>query len=98
KKFNNKKLTSFIQPRNLSHFMNFSLQFFMLNIEENIPRSSMKKALFTFLLFASFNAFSLPSEHLDLLPYLQPAPDQGETNTCLFVSSTGAVELLLNQK
>lgn len=29
---------------------------------------------------------------------MQPAPDQGETNTCWFVASTGAMELLLNKK
>lgn len=39
-----------------------------------------------------------PSRHKSLLPYVQPAPDQGETATCLFMASTGALELLANKK
>jgi C1A family cysteine protease len=39
-----------------------------------------------------------PPRYLDLLSYVQAAPDQGETNTCWFVASTGAMELLLNQR
>lgn len=38
-----------------------------------------------------------PSSYTDLLQYVQPGPDQGETGTCLFVGSTGAMELLLNR-
>jgi C1A family cysteine protease len=41
---------------------------------------------------------SLPTKFTDLLPYVQKAPDQGETNTCWFQASTGAMELLLNKK
>lgn len=41
---------------------------------------------------------SLPARYIDLLPYVQEAPDQGETNTCWFQASTGAMELLLNKK
>lgn len=53
--------------------------------------------LFIFLL--SFNAQAeLPKRFNELLPYVQPAPDQGETNTCLFMASTGAMELLLNKR
>jgi hypothetical protein len=40
----------------------------------------------------------IPKKYVDLRPYVQPAPDQGETNTCLFVAATGAIETLLNQK
>lgn len=46
----------------------------------------------------------LPAPHTeaasfrDLLPYVQTAPDQGNTNTCWFVASTGVMELLLNRK
>jgi hypothetical protein len=40
----------------------------------------------------------LPSSYKELLPYVQQAPDQGETNTCLFQASTGAMELLLNKR
>ncbi len=41
---------------------------------------------------------ALPNRYLELLPYVQKAPDQGETNTCWFMASTGAMELLLNKK
>lgn len=39
-----------------------------------------------------------PSSYTELLDYVQAAPDQGETNTCLFVSSTGAMELIANKE
>jgi hypothetical protein len=39
-----------------------------------------------------------PSRYTELLDYVQPAPDQGETRTCLFVASTGAMELIANRK
>jgi C1A family cysteine protease len=51
------------------------------------------------LLFTNFTlAASRPSRFVDLIPHVQPAPDQGETNTCWFMASTGAMELLLNKK
>jgi hypothetical protein len=37
-------------------------------------------------------------KHISLLPFVQEAPDQGDTATCLFMGSTGSVELLLNKK
>ncbi|HXH76814.1 MAG TPA: hypothetical protein VNJ08_17730 [Bacteriovoracaceae bacterium] len=40
----------------------------------------------------------LPSKYTDLLNYVQRAPDQGDTNACLFVASTGAMELIANKK
>lgn len=43
-------------------------------------------------------AAPLPGKYTELIRYVQPAPDQGETNTCLFMASTGAMEILLNQK
>lgn len=43
-------------------------------------------------------AGTLPSKYTELIRYVQKAPDQGETNTCLFMASTGALELLLNKK
>ncbi len=46
----------------------------------------------------SFNALALPAKFTELLPFVQEAPDQGETNTCLYVASTGAMELLANKK
>lgn len=57
----------------------------------------MKLSLLFLLLLSSAFARA-PGKYLDLLPYVQPAPDQGETNTCWFVASTGAMELLLNIK
>lgn len=41
---------------------------------------------------------ALPSKYTGLLDYVQEAPDQGESNTCLFVASTGAMELIANKK
>jgi hypothetical protein len=38
-----------------------------------------------------------PVFYTELLDYVQEAPDQGETNTCLYVASTGAMELLANK-
>lgn len=43
-------------------------------------------------------ATTLPKRYVELVPYVQAAPDQGETNTCWFVASTGAMELLLNRR
>jgi C1A family cysteine protease len=43
-------------------------------------------------------AWALPESYTALLPFVRPAPDQGDTNTCWFVASTGAMELLLNKK
>jgi C1A family cysteine protease len=40
----------------------------------------------------------LPESYTELLKYVQKAPDQGETNTCWFMASTGALELLLNKR
>lgn len=50
------------------------------------------------LLLLSFPLFAAPVRYTELLDYVQPAPDQGDTNTCLFMSSTGAIELLSNKK
>lgn len=57
----------------------------------------------TFLLLFVFSIFNvqaqdLPSKYTELLKYVQPGPDQGETGTCLFVASTGAMELIANKK
>lgn len=50
------------------------------------------------MLSASTIAAPVPSKYLDLIRYVQKAPDQGETNTCWFMASTGVMELLLNRK
>ena len=60
----------------------------------------MKKLSMGILLIAGLphNTFALPTSYSELVSYVQPAPDQGDTNTCWFMASTGAMELLLNQK
>lgn len=60
----------------------------------------MKTIFITLLTLVTTNllAAPLPSHYTDLLKYVQPAPDQGETSSCWFVASTGAMELLLNKK
>lgn len=57
------------------------------------------KVLFTSaVLVFSFSAFAaLPPRFTELLDYVQEAPDQGDTKTCLYVASTGAVELIANK-
>lgn len=59
----------------------------------------MKNIITTALFLSSFSVHAaLPKKYNELLLYVQPAPDQGETNTCLFMASTGAMELLLNKR
>lgn len=52
--------------------------------------------LITFPVFCFAN--NIPSQYTELLSYVQTAPDQGETGTCLFVAATGAMELIANKK
>ncbi len=60
----------------------------------------MKKlaCLIALILITSLHAEARPSRYVELLPYVQAGPDQGETNTCLFMASTGVMELLLNRQ
>lgn len=59
----------------------------------------MKIKSLPLLLLVSIPALAaLPVKYNELLPFVQEAPDQGETNTCLFQASTGAMELLLNKR
>lgn len=51
---------------------------------------------FISLLFSTA-VLARPSSYTELLDYVQEAPDQGDTNTCLFVASTGAMELIANK-
>ena len=45
------------------------------------------------------NAFAArPSAYTELLDYVIEAPNQGKTATCLYVGSTGAMEILANKK
>ena len=48
----------------------------------------------------TLNAFAgeLPNRHDSLLEYVQEAPDQGDVASCLYMATTGSIELLLNQK
>lgn len=46
----------------------------------------------------SFTLKARPMAYTDLVKYVQMAPDQGNTGTCLYVASTGAMELLANKK
>jgi hypothetical protein len=59
----------------------------------------MKNIFLALLLVTGVNAFAQkrPAAYTDLLDYVQEAPDQGDTNTCLFIASTGAMELLANK-
>ncbi len=41
---------------------------------------------------------SLPVRYTDLNDYVVISPNQGQVNTCLFMASTGAMEILLNKK
>ena len=50
------------------------------------------------LLFAGLSSFALPSKFTELNDYVIAAPNQGQVNTCLFMASTGAMEVLLNKK
>ncbi|MCT4642924.1 MAG: hypothetical protein N4A33_11600 [Bacteriovoracaceae bacterium] len=50
------------------------------------------------ILLSSTVLASLPVRYTQLLSYVQEAPDQGDTATCLYMATTGSVELLLNQK
>jgi hypothetical protein len=51
-----------------------------------------------FFLFSLGAHAARPSSYTELLDYVQEAPDQGETNTCLFVASTGAMEMIANKE
>ncbi len=61
----------------------------------------MKTISIILLMLVSTSLFAvkaLPPSYMELVKFVQPAPDQGETNTCWFVASTGAMELLLNKR
>lgn len=54
-------------------------------------------ALALILLTLSTAAWTRPSSYTELIDYVQEAPDQGEAATCLFMASTGAMELIANK-
>ncbi len=53
-----------------------------------------------FILFVAFSTAALarPRAYTELVSHVITAPDQAESGTCLFVASTGALEILLNQR
>ena len=57
----------------------------------------MKLMLWIALIIPVLGYANLPSSHTSLLKYVQEAPDQGDTATCLYMASTGAIELLLHK-
>ncbi len=57
----------------------------------------MKLIIILGLLFP-FTTLALPVRYTELLDYVQEAPDQGDTKTCLYVASTGAMEIIANKK
>ena len=54
--------------------------------------NTFKLSLIGLLAFAALPTFSatFPAKYIELLDYVQEAPDQGQTSTCLYVASTGA--------
>ncbi len=59
----------------------------------------MNKIILSLLAFPFLtHASEIPKKFTELLSYVQEAPDQGESNTCLFVAATGAMELIANKK
>ena len=57
----------------------------------------MKLIFLVSLILSSAAAMARPASYTELLDYVTEAPDQGDTNTCLFVASTGAIELIANK-
>jgi C1A family cysteine protease len=58
----------------------------------------MKMIFITLSLCSFVFASNLPDRHINLLPFVQEAPDQGDVASCLYMATTGSIELLLNQK
>jgi hypothetical protein len=56
------------------------------------------KTLLVLALALPITLFARPSSYTELLDFVQEAPDQGESATCLFVGSTGAMELIANKR
>jgi hypothetical protein len=55
------------------------------------------KKLLLFSVLLPLLSFARPTSYTDLLQYSTKAPDQAETNSCLFVGSTGSMEILYNK-
>ncbi|MBF0362030.1 MAG: hypothetical protein HQK49_13525 [Oligoflexia bacterium] len=65
----------------------------------------MKKIFFILLFCICFNAHfnahagfrALPSTYNELIDYIIPSPDQKKSGSCLYMASTGAVEIAVNK-
>lgn len=55
------------------------------------------KKLLLFSLLLPLLTFARPDSYTDLVQYSTKAPDQGETNSCLYVGSTGTMEIVYNK-
>lgn len=60
-------------------------------------RVELKAGLAAVLIVAMTPSSAFPERFTGLNDYVIKAPNQGDTNTCLFVASTGAMEILLNK-
>ncbi len=60
------------------------------------------KIIITFLIacipFIDARSQAIPAKYTELLKFVQMGPDQGDTASCLFVGSTGAMELIANKR
>lgn len=60
----------------------------------------MRKIITTWIVFllSSVAAKASPTRYTELLKYVQEAPDQGKSRACLYIASTGAMEIIANKK
>jgi hypothetical protein len=73
---------------------------FFVQGKERMSHLNFSIFILLFILLSNVRAMGSiqPSRYIELLKYVQPAPQQGKTGTCLYVASTGAVELIMNKK
>jgi len=64
---------------------------------KSLSSRPLAAVVFSFVFF-SFSALALPESYTELNDYVVPAPNQGQVDTCLFMASTGAMEILLSKK
>lgn len=57
----------------------------------------MLRFIFIHLILVLSSAYALPIRHTKLLPFVQEAPNQGDSGSCLYVAATGAMEILANK-
>lgn len=56
------------------------------------------RAMMALVTVVTTSVFARPSSYTELLDYVIQAPNQGKTATCIYVGSTGAMEILANKK